>query len=620
MGIIDSFVLLLYIGVAFSLSNAWLTWNIRIRQARTYSLLLSCTAIWALFAAHELQSHSHGLQPLWSSLAYLGSAWVGPLLFLTSLESPKTKLFSRPNTLHAIFPILVILLVATNPWHGWFYTHYETLWIGNRPITQYGHGWAFWFYIAGTYLYSSIATGIISYRIITTQGHVFTRLLWMFAFAFPWVSSFLYLSEWMPIPGLDPTPLAYTCTVVLLTIAMRHQNFFDPNVAAHTSLLKSLSDGILVFDHHGMLCDFNQTASSMLGITLETGKTRFSSLPPPFQEPSSLAPLTWNHRLISHKTIPLSHSKTPTGSLLILHDITEKVAAETRIRLLSKAIESGPTAVVVTDLQGRIVYVNQRFCNVSGYTENDVLGKRPRFMSSAQNPPRLYKTIWNKIQSGQVWRGELLSKRKNGLQYWHRIDVAPMQGPDGKITHFVALTEDITDRKAMQQRLEEMASTDLLTGLYNRRFVLQMGQKEVAKHRRGRRALAVGLIEIDNFRSLNDSYGHTIGDQILCHLSTLVRDFFREGDLIGRFDGDAFLLFFPDTHTESAMNVCQRLQTHVAQSPLPFAKHPITYSISIGVAVLQNQDTLEQLVQRAETALQNAKTCGVAQIFIEESA
>lgn len=610
MPLLEILSFLLFACSALCFASALQTWSLRqAPRAKTISLLLASCAVWALCATQEL--HAPLLfQPFWSSLSYLGAAWVGPLLFLgTQTPSPTRPWWLRPG-LHTIFPLFTWITVASNPWTGFFYSSFSQVPAEAPLITLYGHGWAFWVFLLSTYAYSLIACATVLLRIRSQPVHPRAAIIWVVAICPPWIASIVYVTGLSPTPGLDWTPVAFACSSLLLSIAMRQFSFVDPSPFARTSLIEHLQDGVLVFDRNGLLRDSNAAATALLGVPLVPGTTFAKGLPEHFAATAGNHHALIGSRDLEIRSLLLGASESPVGSLHILHDVTERMQNEARIRLLSQAVEAGPTAMLVTDLQGTIVYVNKRFCLISGYSEDEVLGQNPRLLNSGTHPRDFFKGMWEKLLAGQVWRGEIRNKRKNGTTYWHRADIAPLRSAQGEITHFVALTEDVTERKAMQERLEQMASTDALTGLYNRRFILQIGQKEFGKHRRNQHQLSLAMLDIDHFKSINDLYGHSTGDRALKLFAELLHKAFREGDLIGRFGGEEFLLIFPDTDSQRAVQACDRLRELLKQTPLTTPQGPIFFTISAGVATLNTDATLEMLIQRSDQALYNAKNSG----------
>jgi len=611
MPALEPLSLLLHVSALLCVATAAQTWSMRpAPRARSLSMLLVACAIWATFYAQELQSPHYSIHPIWSSLSYLGGVWVGPMLYLSTLSPAAIRPWWQKPFLHLIFPITILVLVASNPWHGLIYTHYAPVLIFGSPATAYDHGPAFFVYMGISYAYAATASASILSGITSGKTSLKAALTWILALLPPWIASILYVFRLTPYPGLDLTPLAFSVTAVAISLAMRRHNFVDPNPFARSSLVEHLSDGVLVFDKDGLLRDANPAACDLLGIPLAPGTVFAEHLPVDFGNKTAVRRVTLHNREIEVRTLTLGSLDAPLGSLHILHDDSVRLQNEARISLLSQAVEAGPTAMLVTDLRGHVVYVNKRFCSISGYTEEEILGQNPRILNSGYHPKSFFQAMWEKLLAGLVWRGEIRNKRKNGTLYWNRADIAPLRAPTGEITHFVALAEDITERRAMQERLEQMASTDALTGLYNRRFVLQMGQKEFVRHRRNQRELVVAMIDIDHFKSINDQHGHAIGDRALRLLSEVLRKVFREGDLIGRFGGEEFLLIFPDTSKEMALQACERMREKLKMTPLTTAQGNVHFSISGGVALLGDDVTLEALIQRADNALYQAKENG----------
>ena len=163
-----------------------------------------------------------------------------------------------------------------------------------------------------------------------------------------------------------------------------------------------------------------------------------------------------NQRWISLDISPLQDQKKKSvGRLVLIRDITARKKAEDQLRQLSRAVEASPTSIVITNTDGKIQYVNPKFTQVTGYSMEEVLGKNPNILKTDQTPVETHRQMWQTISVGQEWRGEFCNRKKNGELYWEIASISPIESPDGTITHFVAVKEDITERKRTEQLLQE---------------------------------------------------------------------------------------------------------------------------------------------------------------------
>ncbi len=292
-------------------------------------------------------------------------------------------------------------------------------------------------------------------------------------------------------------------------------------------------------------------------------------------------------------------------------DITERKAAEDRLRLLQRALEFSGNGVVITNMKGAIEHVNPAFSRITGYAAEEVIGQNPRILKSGEHPPEFYAELWNTIQRGEVWRGEMLNRKKDGRLYWEYQTIAPVKDMRGQITHFVAIKEDITARKEAERELERLAFTDPLTGLANRRHFFHHAETFFDFSSHPSTQLAALMVDIDHFKNVNDQHGHAVGDEVLHQVAARLNRNLRPNDLIGRYGGEEFSIILPRAHCETACQIAERLRQAVSETPIYTEAGPLLLTISIGVACLSNEmQTLDKLLQSADEALYLAKHGG----------
>ncbi len=493
-------------------------------------------------------------------------------------------------------------------------------------------------------------------------------------------------------------------------------------------------------------------------------------------------------------TVPLETSisavkdatNLPYALLEVSRDITERKKAESELRLLSQAVEQSANVIVITDPQGNIVYVNPRFEQITGYTAEEARNQNPRILKSGEQSREFYKNMWDAIKAGQVWRGEFHNKRKDGSLFWEWATIAPVIDAQGTITHFIAIKEDITARKEIEDaeheqrqlaealrssaealsstlkyddvlerilnnvvlvvpydavaivlveegklrivrhrgwaesgrggivhradlkledfpglqtmydtkqmflaadinpeahladypdthwvrsfagvpissrdqvigflvllssepnfytpvhtsRLSAFASqaamaienarlfeqthyysiTDGLTGLYNSRYFFNLADFEFERSRRYSGNLSVLMLDIDWFKSVNDNYGHPVGDVALRQVAQLIMSTLRKADVVARYGGEEFVMLMPETDLTEAIQVAERVRKLIADSPVQVEKHTISITVSIGVAHLVREHAdFNALVKCADDALYVAKGAGRNQVAV----
>jgi diguanylate cyclase (GGDEF)-like protein/PAS domain S-box-containing protein len=290
-----------------------------------------------------------------------------------------------------------------------------------------------------------------------------------------------------------------------------------------------------------------------------------------------------------------------------IQDITEQKSASHALLKLSQAVEQSPNSIVITDLNGNIEYVNTMFTTVTGYASNEVLGKNPNLLKSNQTPQATYDDMWAVLTSGKTWHGELINSRKDGSIYIESAIISPVKQPDGKTTNYVAVKEDITAKKKAEARMEQLAHFDQLTGLPNRVMLNDRVKYLLNISKRSNEPLAVMFLDLDHFKNINDTLGHSIGDKILIEMAQRLTKSIRSEDTVSRLGGDEFIMLFPNTDSKSAMHIATKLIEAVSQASL-IENHELTITPSIGIAIYPNDgQDFETLLKNADTAMYKVK-------------
>ncbi|MFO7577974.1 MAG: EAL domain-containing protein [Pelovirga sp.] len=289
-------------------------------------------------------------------------------------------------------------------------------------------------------------------------------------------------------------------------------------------------------------------------------------------------------------------------------DITERKRADAQLRKLSLAVEQSPAAVVITDLDGVIEYVNPKFSDVTGYSLAEALGKNPRILQSGHMLPEGYQQLWQSLQNGEEWQGEFLNKRKDGRLIWERALISPLRDAQGSITHYIGVKEDITTQKNYEQQLEHQATHDHLTGLANRALLKDRLDQAIHYAQRSRRIVAVLLLDLDRFKMVNDSFGHAFGDELLCQVAGRLTESVRETDTVARLGGDEFLILLTEV---AAVEDVRRVTTKILQAvarPYRIGERDLTLTASLGVS-LYPRDSSDStlLIRNADIAMYQSK-------------
>lgn len=284
---------------------------------------------------------------------------------------------------------------------------------------------------------------------------------------------------------------------------------------------------------------------------------------------------------------------------------------EGTLRLLSQATEQSTSAVVITDAQSRIVYVNPMFSSIMGYAPEEVLGKNPSTFGTHQTSRNTYDDLWQTLGSGRPWRGELLDRTKQGAEIWIGTTIAPVLDASGCATHYVATYIDITERRRVEERLSFLAYHDSLTGLPNRTLFCDRLTMALRVAERSGTQVAVLLLDIKNFSSINDTLGHAEGDLLICSVSERLRtsDTLARGTSgPSRMGGDEFAIILPDVDGEAGAAAVAARILGLFDVPFSVAMNSVRASASMGIALFPEHGRSEaDLRRRADLALHIAK-------------
>jgi len=282
-------------------------------------------------------------------------------------------------------------------------------------------------------------------------------------------------------------------------------------------------------------------------------------------------------------------------------------------------------AMTITDVQGTILKVNDAFTRITGYEASEVIGKNPRVLKSMKHSDEFYKEMWRQIHTVGKWSDEIYNKRKNGEIYMERLSITAIKNDKGITTHYIAQFLDISDIKEMQERAQHQADHDFLTELLNRKSLMQRLHEEFIKAKKHNFIHAFMFIDLDKFKMVNDSYGHTIGDKLLVEVSTRLKHLLREEDILARMSGDEFAIIILniEKNRSKAAQIIKDLAINIIEEinrPYMLDSYQITISASIGIKIFpDNEKDSHAVVVHADTAMYQAKHQGKNQfVFFDK--
>lgn len=297
--------------------------------------------------------------------------------------------------------------------------------------------------------------------------------------------------------------------------------------------------------------------------------------------------------------------------LLVVYDITVRKEAEEQLRFSSRVFNQAQEGIIITDISGVITDVNPAFCDITGYSRDEVIGKGPRILNSGKHSPEFFSKMWQSLTEHGYWQGEVWNRRKNGELYAELLTISALTDDDGQSRHFVGLFSDITQAKQQQETLELMAHYDVLTKLPNRVLFADRFSQAVAHSKRTETLLAICFLDLDNFKPVNDSYGHEVGDLLLIEVATRLRANVRDEDTISRFGGDEFAILFRDIESQSQCEFLLRRIHDSLSQPYDVNDLRLEISASSGVTFYPTDNAdLDTLLRHADQTMYQAKLSG----------
>lgn len=295
-----------------------------------------------------------------------------------------------------------------------------------------------------------------------------------------------------------------------------------------------------------------------------------------------------------------------TRFVVISRDVTEREKNAEALRLFSLAVAQSPNTIIATDLQGRIVYVNQAFVRGTGYSAEEAVGRNPRMLQSGKTPAATYQAMWTQLAQGNAWQGELLNRTKAGVETVEAVVIYPLRDASGATTHYLSHQTDVTSERRAAQRIEQLVNYDQLTGLPNRRMLKALFTRLCSSSE----PFALLWLDLDHFRDINDSLGHGVGDLLLNLVAQRLRNSLAQQDVLSRHSGDEFALLIPQAQAEEARTCAQRMLEAIDQ-PMQLAEHTLSCTASAGIALYpQDATDFDTLLKCAEMAAYEAKSQG----------
>ncbi len=478
-------------------------------------------------------------------------------------------------------------------------------------------------------------------RVSTTRNPEESRL--------SFVDGRTFLRRVLPYEGPDKSTSGMVITLVDISDSARAETSLRASESRFRSMINAIGEGILLIRRNGIIISCNNEMEQMFGIPAsQILDTAFSDIPQlqlmdedgqlfasgesPIEmclaSDSSARGIVMGLRCGDEKCLWVIVNAEPIAvpgdaelatMLFSLTDITQRKLIEEELRIAAVAIET-LEGVMVVDANVRILRVNNAFVRITGYTQEEVIGRKPSLLKSGRQDAAFYDAMWISLNKEGSWQGEMWNRRKDGSEYPQWLTISSINNAAGKRTHYVATFLDISDRKNSEERILQMAFYDALTNLPNRRLLMDRLERAIVSSARSGQFCALVIMDLDNFKSINDVYGHALGDALLVDVAERLKLTIRDCDTVARLGGDEFVMVlenFGSNELTASAYIQERVNSVIAIVGEPYyllvneRQDRFDISVSCGICIFQGQKvSTADLLKRADVALYQAKNAG----------
>jgi len=390
------------------------------------------------------------------------------------------------------------------------------------------------------------------------------------------------------------------------------------NIDVLQTIFEAHQDGILLVDEESRVLFANQSAARLLCITLEelTGSQFPYTLRSGVKE---VIEIKLEDRLCSLLEIGIvkSELQQPPVFLVTLHDVSDRLLMDEQLRLAAKVFEHTAEGIFITDADANIILVNQAFSDITGWSSAEVYGRYALEIHSDQRDAEFFRQMWSSLAITGQWQGEIWNRRKDGDPYPEWLTICAVRDARGELSNYITIFTDISTRKNTEERLRFLATHDPLTGLPNRDLFHDRLSQALMRARRLRTGnepkhnLAVLLLDLDNFKTVNDTLGHAAGDQVLIIVAERLRVCVRSSDSVARLGGDEFTVLLEGLSDPQHCEMVAQKILDTLSPPILINKSAYEPRASLGISMYPwDGEDGETLLQNADTAMYHAKKKG----------
>lgn len=576
----------------------------------------------------ELNSTSKESMIFWNQVQYLTLPFLPGLWLLLALFYTKRvkKINLKVFSLIFLIPIITFILRFTNENHSLYYEALEVVIRSDQPILYLSKGP--WYYIQGLYITLAIVLVFLLYskelsRRQAIRGEQYRVM--MLSSMLPLIGYFFIIQDLGGL-GIDFGALFLPLSLYLVLFAVLRYDFLNIKNLAREKIFEKSLDAYFIIDEDSNLIDYNFLASQIvkdMGFRKpeEINKAALNSFQDK-QKKDFIVSRGGENRHYQIKRVEIfNRFKTLSGMIIQLGDVTEQKQYEEALRISEEKYrlltEKMSDLLWVWDLSSKKMrFVSSSVTNFCGYEVEEFLNKSLKELLTTSSYQELKSKISQRLigfRKGEDkdFTDEIEQVCKNGEIIFTEIKSRFIYNKSLEIIEYMGVSRNITAQKEAQKQLIEMATIDSLTNLYNRRHFMDLAQKEFQRSQRSGNVFSLMVMDIDNFKNINDQYGHGGGDEVLQNLGQKMKSFFRSSDIIGRIGGEEFAVILVDTSLDAAYSVAEQFRKKIKQNFVAFKGEKIFYTLSIGLLAYQNAlISFDRMMQLADQGLYQAKRAG----------
>ncbi len=391
--------------------------------------------------------------------------------------------------------------------------------------------------------------------------------------------------------------------------------------------------GTWIWDFEKSLFSYTKEFLDVVGLdegSLENDYESFFQIIP--EEDRSDVKSALRHAMLQHKSFEIAHrvlhtdgrertvkqrakvilnSQGEASSIFgCIRDITERRQTKEDLALTSQVFEYSIEGIIITDKKGNILRVNKAFCEITGYSESEVIGNNPSLLRSGRHEPDFYKKMWRALNTDGHWHGEVWNRRKGGEVYPEWLAIRAVKDDSGNVNNYIGIFDDLTEQKVSEERIERLAFYDALTNLPNR--LMFRGRLELAMTEAEQQEQVLGVLSInlDRFSNINDTLGLGVGDKLLQHVAQRLQTCVRQSDVLARLGSDEFVIMISDLHHERDASALAEKIIHDIAQPIFLNDSEMFITCSIGISIFDSGDDRDDLLKNSSSAMCHVKEQG----------